>query len=360
MYVRSIELKNFRNIENAKLELNNNVNIFIGNNAQGKTNLLESIFVTSIGRSFRTKHDKDLIQFGQDYAFIRVEVADIDAYDKIEYYTDNIGRKKITMNNTVIRKNGDILGVLLTVSFTPQDLNLITDGPSERRRFLDIELCQLSQQYFHNLKQYNKVLKSRNNLLKTIQRDCKQVDQLDIWDIQLIEYGNKIYKERKKFIEKIEGYANELHSSITEQKENLKILYKSNFTPDSFENKLIKNRQRDVIFGHTAIGPHKDDLEFLINNIDVKNFGSQGQKRTASLSTKLAEIQLIKNIKNKTPILLLDDVLSELDKTRQNFLINKIKDIQVILTCTGVEDFINCFSEDTTIFYVENGIIKSK
>ncbi len=359
MFVKSLYLKNFRNIGEANIELSENVNIFIGNNAQGKTNTLESIYISSIGRSFRTVSDKEVINFESEYAFVSTEVCDENAYDKIDFAIDKTGKKRIAINKCPIKKNGDLLGNMYTVTFTPIDLNLIKLGPSERRSFLNIELCQLSNVYLNNLKQYNIILKQRNNLLKKIQKNKDLTDELFMWDIQLIEYGKKIFKSRKSFITQINDFANELHSKITDGNENLEVIYKYNVSDEDFENKLLKARKKDIMIGSTSVGVHKDDISFLINDVDVRVYGSQGQQRTASLSTKLAEIYLVKSVKGKTPILLLDDVLSELDKKRQSFLIKEINDMQVILTCTGVEDFINCFDnqENIKIFNVENGII---
>ncbi len=359
MFVKSLYLKNFRNILEANINLSQNVNIFMGNNAQGKTNLLESIYITSIGRSFRTVFDKEIINFENEYAFVSAEVCDENAYDKIDFAIDKTGKKRIAINKCPIKKNGDLLGNMYTVTFTPIDLNLIKSGPSERRNFLNIELCQLSNVYLNNLKQYNIILKQRNNLLKKIQKNKDLEDQLFMWDIQLIEYGKKIFKSRKAFIEQINDFAKKLHSKITDDNENLEIIYKYNVSYEDFEDKILKSRKKDIMLGSTTVGVHKDDISFFINKRDVRIYGSQGQQRTASLSTKLAEIYLVKSVKGKTPILLLDDVLSELDKKRQNFLIKEMNDLQVILTCTGVEDFINCFEnqDNIKIFKVKNGNI---
>ncbi len=359
MFVKNLYLKNFRNILESNINLCENVNIFMGNNAQGKTNLLESIYITSIGRSFRTVSDKEIINFDNEYAYVSAEVCDIDAYDKIDFAIDKTGKKRIAINKCPIKKNGDLLGNMYTVTFTPIDLNLIKSGPSERRNFLNIELCQLSNVYLNNLKQYNIILKQRNNLLKKIQKNRSLEDELFMWDIQLIEYGKKIYKNRKGFIEQINAFAKELHSKITDNNEDLEIVYKYNVSDEDFEDRVLKARKKDILTGSTTVGVHKDDISFFINGRDVRIYGSQGQQRTASLSTKLAEIYLVKSVKGKMPILLLDDVLSELDKKRQNFLIKEINDLQVILTCTGVEDFINCFEnqEKIKIFKVNNGVI---
>ncbi len=359
MYVKKLYINNFRNIIDASFELSKNVNIFIGDNAQGKTSILEGIYITSIGKSFRTTTDKEVIKFGSDYSFVSTEIADINSFYKIDFAIDSSGKKRIAINKCPIKKNGDLLGNLYTVTFTPTDLNLIKLGPSERRNFMNVELCQLSSIYLNNLKQYNQVLKQRNNLLKKIQKDSSLENELFMWDSQLVEYGSKIYIARKEYIEQINIFSKELHNKITKGEEELEIKYKYNVLDTEFYEKLEKSHKKDIITGTTNIGIHKDDISFLINDKDVRIYGSQGQQRTASLSVKLAEINLIKSLKNKTPVLLLDDVLSELDKKRQSFLIQEIDDMQVILTCTGVEDFVSCFKnkENLKVFSVDKGNI---
>ncbi|MFV0440968.1 MAG: DNA replication/repair protein RecF [Lachnospirales bacterium] len=357
MFVKKLYLNNFRNLQNLDIELSQNVNIFMGDNGQGKTNVLESIYVSSIGKSFRTFSDKELVNFNMDFTFGSVDIYDDNSYDKIDFYIDKIGKKRFSLNKCHIKKNGDLLGNLYTITFTPKDLNIIKLGPSERRNFINTELCQISNIYLNNLKQYNIILKQRNNLLKQIQKNSKLEDQLFMWDSQLIEFGKKIFESRKKFIDSINVYAVDLHNKITDNKESLNIIYKFNVNSDEFEEKLDKSRKKDIFTGSTNVGIHKDDIVFLVDDKDVRVFGSQGQQRTVALAIKLAEIYLIKKIKNKKPVLLLDDILSELDKKRQNFLLEEIDDLQVILTCTGVEDFVNFFKdkENTKIFKVNEG-----
>ncbi len=355
MFVKEVKLKNFRNYEDLNIELSPTVNIFTGLNAQGKTNLLESIFITSIGKSFRSKSDKDTIKFGEDFAYIKLEVNDEIVTDKIEMRIDKNGKKSILINGLSIKKHSELMGVSLIVSFSPDDLAILKNSPAERRRFVDVELCQLSNVYYYNLKQYNAILKQRNTLLKTLKHDPRQKDSLFVWDTQLVEYGVKIIEARENFIGEIAVLAKKIHYDITNGKEDLDVVYKPNVTKENFLQKLEKSIDRDSLTGSTSYGVHKDDISFFINGIDVRLFGSQGQQRTSALSLKLAEIDLIKESKNRDPILLLDDVLSELDKERQGFLIDKINDIQVILTCTGVDDFIDRFKSQYKIFYVDNG-----
>lgn len=358
MFVKNISLKNFRNYETLDIELNPKINIFTGLNAQGKTNLLESIFITSIGKTFRCKSDKDTISFGKDFAYIKMGICNDKVTDNVEMRIDKNGKKSILINGVSIRKHSELMGISLVVSFSPDDLAILKNSPAERRRFIDVEMCQLSNVYYYNLKQYNFILKQRNTLLKTVKSDPSQKDTLFIWDSQLVDYGVKILEARASFVDNIAKIAQNIHRDITNGKEDLKVVYKPNVTKENFLQKLEKSVDRDIFTGSTSYGVHKDDINFFINDIDVRLFGSQGQQRTTALSLKLAEIELIKGIKNCEPILLLDDVLSELDKERQGYLIEKIDDIQVILTCTGVDDFIDRFKSKYKIFYVDNGEIK--
>ncbi len=357
MYVKKISLKNYRNIKNLDLKLQNNINIFYGKNAQGKTNLLESIYIAATGRSHRTHKDKDLIKFGENEAHIKLEIEKENIYDKIDVHLKNNSKKGIAINNIPIKKLGQLFGYLNVVIFSPEDLNLIKQGPQERRKFLDMELCQVSNIYYYNLYQYYKVLKQRNSLLKKIHNDISLKESIFIWDNQLINFGKKIIEIRKLFIEKLSVISSNIHKNITSDKEILNIKYKPNVFVNDFEEKLKKGLEKDITYTTTSYGPHKDDILFLINNINVRDFGSQGQQRTVSLSTKLAEIKLIEEEKGILPVLLLDDVLSELDKDRQKFLINNIKNLQVIITCTGVEDVLKNLSENCNIFNVSNGEI---
>ncbi len=357
MFVKTVKLINFRNYENLELELNPKINIFTGLNAQGKTNLLESIFIASIGKTFRCKSDKDAIMFNKNFCFIKLSIDNERVTDNIEMKLDKNGKKSISINGVSIRKHSELMGISIVISFSPDDLAILKNSPQERRRFIDVEMCQLSNVYYHNLKQYNSILKQRNTLLKVIKNDPTQKDTLFIWDSQLVEYGIKVIQAREKFLKEIAEYAKIIHSDITNGKESLKVVYKPNVTPENFLAKLERAVDRDILTGSTSYGVHKDDINFFINDVDVRLYGSQGQQRTTALSLKLAEIELFKKAKNCNPILLLDDVLSELDKQRQAYLIEKIDDIQVILTCTGVDDFINRFKSKYKIFYVNDGSI---
>lgn len=357
MYVKKISLKNYRNIERLELELKNGVNIFYGSNAQGKTNLLESIYIGATGRSHRTHKDKELIKFDKEEAHIRLDIQNDKISDRIDIHLKKDSKKGIAINNIAINKLGELFGYLNVVIFSPEDLSLIKQGPQERRKFIDMELCQINNIYYYNLSQYYKVLKQRNSLLKKILKEPSLKDTLFVWDNQLIEFGIKIIQARELFIKKLNNISKKIHMEITSNKENLEIKYKPNVLISEFKEKLEKSIDKDILYTTTSYGPHKDDILFFINNINVRDFGSQGQQRTASLSTKLAEINLIEDEKAVLPVLLLDDVLSELDKDRQKFLIKNIKKLQVIITCTGVEDVLKNLDEEYNIFKVSDGNI---
>lgn len=360
MHISTLSLKNYRNIEKINLELGSGVNIFYGNNAQGKTNLLEAIYICSTGRSHRTHLDKDLINFNKDEAHIKIYFVEENVTDKLDIHLKRNLKKGIALNNMPIRKLGELFGIINIVIFSPEDLQLIKAGPSERRRFIDMEICKISNIYYYNLQEYYKILKQRNNLLKKIQKDSNLKESLFVWDEQLVNFGTKLIKIRANFINKINKISHNVHLNLTNNKENLNIEYKPSVSIENFDQKTKKNIEKDVFYGSTSFGPHKDDLNFYINNINAREFSSQGQQRTISLSLKLAEIELIKQEKKVNPILLLDDVLSELDKNRQKFLINFIKNIQVIITCTGVEDIIKNIAKEYNLYNVQNGKILKK
>lgn len=359
MFIQQLKLKNFRNYKELDLKLNNNITIVHGDNAQGKTNLLESIYFIAIGRSYRASNDKELINFNEEFCGLEAIATNGDIRDKIEINLNSEKQKRISINGVPVKKLGDLLGNILVVSFSPEDLQLIKSGPSARRKFIDVELCQLSKIYYYDLKQYNHVLKQRNNLLKSVKYNENLKETLFVFDSQLIQYGTRIMKQRELFIKELSDFANKIQNDITNGIEQLKIEYEPSVTIEHYEEKLNKALNKDILYGMTSIGIHKDDISFYINDIDVKKYGSQGQQRTSSLATKLAEIEIIKSKHNTTPILLLDDVLSELDKHRQQFLIKSIKDIQTIITCTGIEDFIKDFAGDVDIIKVIDGKIRS-
>ena len=357
MYVENIALKNYRNIQSLDIDFDKGVNIIYGENAQGKTNILEPVYMCSTGRSQRSGiNDRDIIAFGCDEAHIRLSAASAHK-DRIDISLNTNKKKQISVNGLNIKRLGELFGILNVVFFGPQDLQLVQSGPAERRRFMDIELCQINNIYYYNLKKYYKILKERNNLLKTLQTDKKQKDMLDIYDYQLAESGNKLCDIRQSFVKELAELAESMHTNISSGREKLRLEYKPDIKDEDFLYKLQKNHDRDIAYGSTSHGIHKDDIAFFINDVNARDFGSQGQQRSACLSAKLAEIELIKREKNEDPVLLLDDVLSELDKIRQKCLVESIGSIQTIITCTGIEDFIRNISSNSKIFNIKNGKI---
>jgi DNA replication and repair protein RecF len=340
MYIKKIELQNFRNYENLKTEFHPNVNLFLGQNAQGKTNLLESIYITSLGKSFRTNKDKDFIRFGEAFCRVKATVCRDDD-TTVELAVNKEGKKGIKIDGVKARKLSELFEHIYIVIFSPEDLRLVKDQPENRRRFIDRELCQLKLSYYNNLNQYKRILAQRNKYLKE-----QHIDEnvIDIWDIKLAEYGAALMIQRNDFIQRIKSISGSIHQKITAGKEKLTISYEANVglvdTQKEQMEKIYKalkdNVEKDRKNRNTGKGPHKDDLKLTIDGIDIRDFGSKGQQRTSALSLKLAEIELIKQEIGEEPILLLDDVLSELDDERQHFLINAIKDIQVFITTTQI------------------------
>lgn len=361
MVVKSVDLCNYRNIDILNMSFDEHVNIIYGDNAQGKTNILESLYVCATSRSHRGSKDKEIIKFDNDEAHIKVTVLKNNNNYRIDMHLKKNKSKGIAVNGIPIHKAVELFGIINIVFFSPEDLEIIKDGPSERRRFMDMELSQLDKIYLNNLINYNKVVVQRNKLLKDISFNPSKenMDNLDIWDIQLCNFGAGIIEQRTKFIEQLNAIIKDIHSKLTGNTEELHIIYEPCVTVGEMAEKVEESRERDIKFKCTNIGPHKDDLTFLVNGKDVRKYGSQGQQRTVTLSLKLAEIELVKQIIHDTPILLLDDVLSELDSNRQNFLLDSIGDIQTIVTCTGLEEFINNRVSVNKVFKVVNGKVTS-
>ena len=354
MYINKIKLTNFRNYDEQEINLGKNINIFYGDNAQGKTNIIEAIFLCSIGKSFRTNKESELIKFNKDISSVYIEYEKSDRDGKIKIDLNN--KKAIYTNGIKIKKLSELLGNINTVIFTPDDINILRDGPQKRRRFLDIMIGQLRPNYIHILNMYNKTLEQRNNYLKQIKENNKQEEMLDIWDEKLAEYGEKIYIYRNEFIEKIKNKINKIHKSITNEKEEIKVEYISNCAQKEEYIELLKSRRKlDIIKGFSTKGIHRDDFFIYINNQLVNVYGSQGQNRTVVLSLKISELQVIYDEIGEYPILLLDDFMSELDeKRRKNFLEN-IENTQVIITCTDKIDIDNLEYKE---FNVINGSIE--
>ena len=346
MFIKSINIENFRNYDNQKLELSPNINILYGFNAQGKTNLLEAIYFCAFGKSFRTSKEKEVIKKGKDYSNIELIYQKKDREGKINISLAD--KKNISLNDIKIKKLSELLGNLNIVIFTPEDINILKNGPEERRRFLNIMISQLRTGYVYNLNAYMKTLEQRNNYLKS---NNSNSEMLDIWDEKLADHGEKIYKYRKEFVDKIKEKVGDIHSKVTS--EEIKIHYISDCeNKEKFIEKLRKSRDIDLEKGYTTKGIHRDDFKVFINGEEVKIYGSQGQNRTAILSLKLAELQVIYEDVGEYPILLLDDFMSELDEKRITKFLESIENIQVIITCTK-----NIEIENSKSYKIENGNI---
>lgn len=355
MYITEVSLQGFRNLEQLNMEPSRGINVIYGSNAQGKTNFLESLYFCAMGRSMRSKSDQQLIKFGAEESHIRMLVQRKNRYDRIDVHLKREEKKGIAVNGLPVRKLGDLFGTLYAVIFSPEDLSLVKDGPGERRRFLDMELCQLSKVYYYDLQQYYRILKQRNNLLKEIQKKPSLTETLFVWDDQMAEYGERIISARNRFLLRLDEIAAEKLSQLTGGMDTLKTVYHPNCESGQLMEKLRRNQERDIYFGATQSGPHKDDILFSIDGREVKVYGSQGQQRTTALAARLAEIDLIREETGEKPVLLLDDVFSELDEQRQKFLLESIGGLQAFLTCTGIEDSVKKYISRDNLFYVENG-----
>lgn len=361
MIVESLKLQNYRNYEYLNINFDEKINIIYGDNAQGKTNILESMYVCATSKSHRGSKDREIIRFDNDESHIKVNVKKNDMNYRIDMHLKKNKPKGIAVNGIPIKRAVELFGILNIVFFSPEDLNIIKNGPSERRRFIDMELSQLDKIYLDCLINYNKVVNQRNSLLKEYAFSGREdiISSLDIWDMQLVKYGNDVIKSREKFVKEINDLVKSIHTKLSGDREQLEIIYEPCVKEQDFESELVRVRDRDLKFKCTNIGPHKDDMCFLINGMDVRKYGSQGQQRTAALSLKLAEIELVKQIIHDTPVLFLDDVLSELDSRRQNFLLDSIGNIQTMITCTGLDEFINNRFSINKIFKVVNGTVSS-
>ena len=357
MIIKSLELKDFRNYKELKIDFDSGVNILYGDNAQGKTNVLEAVYFTATTRSHNSSKDKDVINFDAEEAHIKTIIDKEGLERRIDMHLRRARSKGIAVDKVRLKKAVELLGILNIVLFSPEDLSIIKNAPSERRHFVDMELCQLDQIYLYDLNNYNKIINQRNRLLKDVHFNSEYRDMIKIWDNQLLSYGIKIINRREKFIEQLNNIIEEIHGKLSGEREKLKIKYAPHVTADEFEDKLKNSLERDIKLKMTGTGPHRDDFIFYSNDIDIRVYGSQGQQRTAALSLKLSEIELVKQITRDNPVLLLDDVLSELDSNRQTYLLNNIGGIQTIITCTGLDDFVNNRFEYDKVFKVNNGTI---
>ena len=355
MYIETVQLRNFRNYQDLELHLDQGTNIFYGDNAQGKTNILESVYLCGTTKSHRGSKDREIIRFGEEEAHIRMQVMKDGLSYKIDMHLRKNKAKGAAINGLPIHKARELFGIVNLVFFSPEDLNIIKNGPGERRRFMDLELCQLDQLYLTDLAGYNHIVNQRNILLKDLFLHPGLKDTLDVWDAQILSYGRKIILKRQEFVEELNAVIREIHKNLTGGEELLEVIYEPSADPASFEEIMKKNREKDIRLKMTSAGPHRDDLCFMVNGIDIRKYGSQGQQRTAALSLKLSEIYLVKKKIKDTPVLLLDDVLSELDANRQTYLLDSIHDIQTLITCTGLDDFISHQFHINKVFRVIRG-----
>ena len=340
MNIRSIELKNFRNYENLEISFDEGTNILFGDNAQGKTNILEAAYMSGTTKSHKGSRDREMIRFGEEEAHLKTVVVRGGREYQIDMHLKKNRAKGIAIDKIPIKKASELFGILNIVFFSPEDLNIIKNGPAERRRFLDSELCQLDRIYLADLTNYNKILAQCNKLLKDMIYRPSLSDTLPVWDMQLIETGKKIIRRRKQFVDELREIVSDIHYRISGGKEELFLKYEPNIDDIFFEDELSRAKEKDKKLCQTSVGPHRDDLLFSIGDVDIRKYGSQGQQRTSALSLKLSEIELVRKSISDTPVLLLDDVLSELDSSRQNYLLNNISDTQTIITCTGLDEFV--------------------
>lgn len=364
MYISKIYLKNFRNYKEQVVSFNENVNIVYGRNAQGKTNLLEAIFLCSTGRSHRTAKDYELIREKQKGYSVKVEGIRDDVPFTISIYFEKEGRKNIKINNLKVKKIGDLMGVLNTVMFSPEDLQIIKRGPGERRRFLDILISQTYPVYFFKLQEYMKIVKHKNALLRKFEKHRENSTLLEVFNQKQAETGAEIIKERELFINDIRVKLKENHKKLTKGKEQIDLEYISSAgrkaqNANEFFKFLQKNTKKEIKNGACLYGPHRDDIEFNVDGRNLRIYGSQGQQRTAVLSLKLTEIEIIKQRTGYFPVLLLDDVMSELDVGRKKHLIENISTRQTIITGTEKRTYA-AFEKITSFYNVVNGTVQKK
>jgi DNA replication and repair protein RecF len=365
LYIKGIKLKTFRNYHQLDIDFVKNLNIIYGENAQGKTNILESIFLCASGRSHRTSKDSELVKIGESSYHIELEVQRVDRDTKIEISYDLKERKKIRINEISEKRIGNLMGNLNTVIFSPENLDIVKNGPSERRRFLDMSISQIKPSYFFDLQQYSKILSHRNLLLKEIQIKSSLLDTLEIWNKKLAYVGSRIINARKNFIRELNIKAKNNHYKLTNGMEKLNIVYNPSINIEGadndeeikyiFEKTLEKSQNKELLKCTTLFGPQRDDCDILLNGVDIKMYGSQGQQRTSILSIKLSEVEIMKRETGEFPVLLLDDVMSELDQKRQEYLLNNISNVQAFITCTDKSIFSDNISTQAKFYKVQNG-----
>ncbi|MBQ9266889.1 MAG: DNA replication/repair protein RecF [Clostridia bacterium] len=358
MLIKEVYLENFRNYDKQKIELNDHVNVFYGKNAQGKTNILEALYFCSLGRSFRTHREQELIQFENEHSKIVVKYFKNNRDSEIEIALHKNERKSIKLNKIKLNKNSELVGNINLVLFSPDDIIMLKEGPAQRRKFLDILISQLKIKYLYELNEYNKVLEQRNAMLKS-----KRIDGIEVWNEQLATKCEKISAYRKEYVDKLQEQLTTIHPKLTNELETIRIQYKSNFkNKEQFLNLLEQKQELDLLRGYTSEGIHRDDFEILINEVPLNAYGSQGQHKTAILSLKMSELMIVKDEIGENPILLLDDVTSELDTSRISSIFENIQDYQVLITCTDVNSILkyDSLTKNIKLYNIDRGAIQNK
>lgn len=358
MQIKRLKLTNFRNYKELNIEFDEKTNIIYGNNAQGKTNILEALYLLATTKSHRKANDREMIRFEEKEATIHAVVDDGYGEFPIDIRLQRGKTKEIRVNRLPLSSNSELVGKMNVIVFSPEDLNIIKSSPSVRRNFMDIELCQMSPIYMQNLRVYKRIVEQRNKLLKDIAAKKQSEEMLDVWDLQMVSYGKEIIAEREKFLKRVGVIAEKLHTGITGNDRALEIEYRKSVSVDAFEKELAASREKDLRYQISHIGPHRDDIGFAIDGVDVQIYGSQGQQRTVALVLKLSEIDLIRTVYGRNPVLLLDDVLSELDRNRQGLLLKTVRENQTFITCTGLEEFVEHHFEMNRIFKVTDGSVE--
>ena len=364
MKVNKIQVSNYRNLIQQKIMLTSGLNVFVGANAQGKTNLLESIYLCCIGKSPRTDKDKDLVCWGKENAFVKLSYECRYGEGEIAIKVNAKAKKQVWVNTVPITKLGDLMGYINCVYFSPNEIRIISSSPAERRRFLDIDLCQTDSNYYYSLSRLNKAIAQRNNLLKMSQTLEEAKNTIFVWDKQIAEEGAKVIVKRREFCKKIKDYARRCHEKLTDGKESLELSYITQIDGDTIEalqenylKILTENIEKDFLLRHTTVGCQRDDISLKIGGVDVRSFGSQGQQRTTALALKLGELMIMKDITGEYPILLLDDVLSELDIDRQRRLLTFDSRLQILLT-TATDLPQEIIGIPYTKYEITNGLVK--
>jgi len=346
MRITKIQLAGFRNYTEAEIRPCEGITVFTGNNAQGKTNILEAVYLTCTGRSHRTVHDKEMIRTGADFARVAIEARRTDGLHNVEIVLSNLGRRRVKVAGNTVSKSGEMLGHITGVLFAPEDLRMVKDGPAERRRFVDMELSQLRPAYYYALQRYARALKQRAALLKDAAVTMKVPDTMDMYDRQLAEAGAVIMDMRRSFISKLSVKAAEIHEGVACGREKLSVEYCPSVSSektggelaDEIETILLSSRMNDLKRQVTSAGPHRDDIRMLLDGMDARAYGSQGQVRTCALSMKLSELAIMTEESGEAPVLMLDDVMSELDPGRRRMLLKRLEGVQTFVTCTDTED----------------------